>query len=302
MSSRSEHNSALMVFMKQLASGGGAGAMSKTAVAPMDRIKTLLQVQSLNSSRSLTSAPYLGPWDCFRRIPQEQGMLSFWRGNGANVLRIVPNAAIKFTLYDQFKVWTLPLGEQAYSPKQQLVRKMASGGLSGAAMTLITYPLDLARTLLTADISRIGEQKMYNGLIDCVVKTARSHGVGGLYRGLGLGLLSIVPYLAVGMAGYDTLKGALPQPWDESAFGKMAVGAVAGVMAQTFTYPADTVRRRLQMNTGSYIGAVDCFRKVVATEGWPTFYKGCGVNIIKAAPGAAIQFTMYDVIKEWIIN
>jgi len=296
-----EQTSQVVVFLKQLVSGGGAGAISKTAVAPAERIKTLLQVQSLDASKQAGREFYNGPLDALLRIPREQGVLSFWRGNGANVLRIIPNAAIKFTLYDQFKGWAFPLGEQAYTSQQRLLRKMASGGMSGAVMILFTYPMDLARTLLTADTSRIGEQKLYKGFVDCLTKTARSDGIRGLYRGFSVGLGSIVPYLAIGMAGYDTLKGALPHKWSESAAGKMVVGATAGVIAQTFMYPADTVRRRLQMNTESYSGAVDCVRKIVATEGWSRFYRGCGVNIAKAAPGAAIQFTMYDVIKSWII-
>ena len=193
----------------------------------------------MDASKQAGREFYNGPLDALLRIPREQGVLSFWRGNGANVLRIIPNAAIKFTLYDQFKGWAFPLGEQAYTSQQRLLRKMASGGMSGAVMILFTYPMDLARTLLTADTSRIGEQKLYKGFVDCLTKTARSDGIRGLYRGFSVGLGSIVPYLAIGMAGYDTLKGALPHKWSESAAGKMVVGATAGVMmAQTCMYSA----------------------------------------------------------------
>jgi len=50
-------------------------------------------------------------------------------------------------------------------------------------MTVITYPLDLARTRLTADMAQIGEQRQYRGMVDCIVTTAKKEGPLGLYRG-----------------------------------------------------------------------------------------------------------------------
>ena len=93
------HNSnvalaALQTFGLQLVSGGGAGAISKTSVAPIERIKVLLQVEK-GSSSGFTSIA--------RNILRTQGPLAFWRGNGVNVLRIIPNAAIKFSCNDAYK-------------------------------------------------------------------------------------------------------------------------------------------------------------------------------------------------------
>lgn len=72
-------------FAQDLAAGGTAAAVSKTLVAPIERVKLLLQVQA--ASKALAGKEYKGIVDCFVRIPKEQGFMSFWRGNMANVIR-----------------------------------------------------------------------------------------------------------------------------------------------------------------------------------------------------------------------
>lgn len=82
-------------FMKDFVAGGIAAAVSKTAVAPIERVKLLLQVQAVSKQIS-ADKQYKGMVDCFKRIPQEQGFLSFWRGNLANVIRYFPTQALNF--------------------------------------------------------------------------------------------------------------------------------------------------------------------------------------------------------------
>lgn len=78
---------------RHLAAGGIAGAVSRTATAPLDRIKIFLQVQSSKARIS----------DSFRYMLKEGGVSSFWRGNGINVLKIAPESALKFAAYEQIK-------------------------------------------------------------------------------------------------------------------------------------------------------------------------------------------------------
>ena len=68
-------------FSKDLIAGGVAGGVSKTIVAPIERVKLLLQVQDASSQIS-ADKKYKGIIDAFRRIPAEQGFISFWLDNG----------------------------------------------------------------------------------------------------------------------------------------------------------------------------------------------------------------------------
>lgn len=75
-----------MSFAQDFVAGGIAAAVSKTAVAPIERVKLLLQVQHASKQISKENQ-YKGIVDAFVRIPKEQGMTAFWRGNLANVIR-----------------------------------------------------------------------------------------------------------------------------------------------------------------------------------------------------------------------
>eukprot|EP01052_Picozoa_sp_SAG31_P032867 SAG31_NODE_3650_length_4028_cov_1.617205_2_plen_169_part_00 len=121
----SSRGGAARIFLLQLLSGGGAGAISKTCVAPIERVKVLLQVQEQGAA----------PWTVAQTILREQGVSAFWRGNGVNVMRIVPNAAIKFSCNDLYKGLLLGKGSapQPPGPTQRLsvAQKLLAGSASG---------------------------------------------------------------------------------------------------------------------------------------------------------------------------
>jgi len=84
--------------------GGFVGAITKTATAPIERIKLLIQTQDANPLiRSGEVARYTGIGNCFTRVTAEQGFASFWRGNGANVIRYFPQQAFNLSFKDSIK-------------------------------------------------------------------------------------------------------------------------------------------------------------------------------------------------------
>ena len=91
-----------VAFLKDLAAGGVAGGISKTVVAPIERVKLLLQVQA-SSTQIKPEDRYTGIVDCFRRVASEQGVSSFWRGNMANIIRYFPTQALNFAFKDKYK-------------------------------------------------------------------------------------------------------------------------------------------------------------------------------------------------------
>lgn len=91
----SSEGSSAMGFVQDLLAGGVAGAISKTAVAPIERVKLLLQTQDSNPRIKSGEIPrYTGIANCFTRVSAEQGFLSFWRGNLANVIRYFPTQVL----------------------------------------------------------------------------------------------------------------------------------------------------------------------------------------------------------------
>jgi len=287
-------------FLKDLAAGGVSGAIAKTATAPIERVKLLIQTQDANPMIISGEIPrYTGIINCFQRVTAEQGFFAFWRGNTANILRYFPTQAFNFAFKDTIKD-LFP----SYSPKTEFWNffacNMAAGGLAGAMSLAIVYPLDFARTRLASDV---GATREFTGLADCVMKTAKQGGPMALYDGFGVSVGGIIMYRGAYFGLYDSAKGALLTK--ESPFVlKFAVAQFATNASGVLSYPFDTVRRRLMMQAGKetklYTGMFDCAAKIAANEGMGAFFKGAFSNILRGV-GGAVVLVMYDEIKA-VIN
>jgi len=288
-------------FAKDFLAGGISAAISKTAVAPIERVKLLLQVQ--HASKQITAdKQYKGIMDCIVRIPKEQGFMSFWRGNLANVIRYFPTQALNFAFKDKYKKIFLD-GVKKDQFWRYFAGNLASGGAAGATSLCFVYPLDFARTRLAADVGKDGARE-FKGLGDCLVKVAKSDGVKGLYQGFNVSVQGIIIYRAAYFGMYDTAKGMLPNG------GKDAGILVSWAIAQTVTacagfasYPFDTVRRRMMMQSGRkgadimYSGTIDCWKKIARDEGGKAFFKGAWSNVLRGMGGAFV-LVLYDELKK----
>lgn len=289
-------------FLVDFLAGGISAAIAKTAVAPLERAKLLLQVQH-TSKQIKPEERYKGMLDVFVRIPKETGFLSFWRGNFANVIRYFPTQALNFAFKDKFK--TLFLGnvpEDAFW--RQFAGNLAAGGAAGATSLLFVYPLDFARTRLAADIGK-GDKREFKGINDCILKIFKSDGLLGLYRGFNVSVQGIVIYRAAYFGFYDTLRGTLSDPKGTPLYVNFIIAEIVTTAAGIVSYPFDTVRRRMMMQSGRsktdvmYKNTLDCWIKITRTEGSRAFFKGAFSNILRGT-GGALVLTFYDTIKESI--
>ena len=173
---------------------------------------------------------------------------AYYRGNGANVLRLLPDTAIKFGLHDSFKVMFAPPDGRPLG----LAGKLAAGSATGIIKCMASYPLELVRTRLAADTAGIGQVRLYRGAAQCMAHTWRHEGMRGLYKGLVASTAAVAPYLAISFTAYDELQSRLTYDRETCEawwFGlsKLGAGVVAGLLASTAVYPVDTVRRRMQV-------------------------------------------------------
>lgn len=286
-------------FVIDFMMGGVSAAVSKTAAAPIERVKLLIQNQDEMIKQGRLSQKYGGIVDCFRRTAAEEGVVSFWRGNTANVIRYFPTQALNFAFKDRFKKMFGFKKDEGYWT--WFAGNLASGGLAGATSLAFVYSLDYARTRLANDAkSADGGARQFNGLFDVYKKTLASDGIAGLYRGFGPSVVGIVVYRGLYFGLYDSLKPVvLVGPLEGSFLASFLLGWAVTTGASTASYPLDTVRRRMMMTSGQavkYNGAFDCFRKVVAAEGVASLFKGCGANILRGVAGAGV-ISLYDQLQ-----
>jgi len=294
-------------FFVDFLAGGVSGAVSKTITAPIERVKLIIQTQDANPKIRSGEVPrYTGIMNCFSRVHSEQGMAAFWRGNATNCIRYFPTQAFNLAFKDFFK-GLFP----KYNAKTEFwpffAVNLASGGLAGAGSLCFVYPLDYARTRLASDVG--SGKKTFEGLGDCLKKTASGpKGFLGIYNGFGISVAGIIPYRGVQFGFNDTLRGLNPYAKDLTIKGivsKWMCAQFSVIMSGFVTYPFDTIRRRLQMESEKpvadrmYKGAAHCLNTIIKEEGVKALFKGAGANVVRGT-GAALVLVLYGEAQNMI--
>ncbi|RWR96515.1 mitochondrial adenine nucleotide transporter ADNT1-like protein [Cinnamomum micranthum f. kanehirae] len=309
---------AILTICKSLVAGGVAGGVSRTAVAPLERLKILLQVQNPHNIK------YNGTIQGLKYIWRTEGFRGLFKGNGTNCARIVPNSAVKFFSYEQASrgiLWFYR--QQPGNEDAQLtpLLRLGAGACAGIIAMSATYPMDMVRGRLTVQTEKSPYQ--YRGMFHALTTVLRQEGPRALYKGWLPSVIGVIPYVGLNFAVYESLKEwliktkllGLVEDNELSVITRLACGAAAGTVGQTVAYPLDVIRRRMQMVgwkdassilTGDgrgkasleYTGMVDAFRKTVRNEGFGALYKGLVPNSVKVVPSIAIAFVTYEMVKD----
>ncbi|VVC24603.1 Hypothetical protein CINCED_3A004726 [Cinara cedri] len=254
----------------------------------------------------VTLCSSIGMVDCFIRIPKEQGISAYWRGNAANVIRYFPTQALNFAFKDKYKQVFLGGVDKNTQFWRYFAGNLASGGAAGATSLCFVYPLDFARTRLAADVGKAGAGREFNGLGDCLTKVFKSDGIVGLYKGFGVSVQGIIIYRASYFGCFDTAKGMLPDPKNAGFLLSWAIAQTVTTVAGIVSYPFDTVRRRMMMQSGRakadviYKSTLHCWAQIAKTEGTNAFFKGAFSNVLRGT-GGALVLVMYDEIKAFLV-
>merc|ERR1712127_836869 len=271
-------------FVENFILSGSAAVISKTAAAPIERVKLLVQNQAEMLKQGKISEPYKGIVDCTMKTMKSEGFGSFWRGNLANCIRYFPTQALNFAFKDKIKAGFKASKTDANSVK--FAKNIASGGCAGALSLCFVYSLDYARTRLANDTKSVKKaggaaERQYSGLVDVYKKTLATDGVAGLYRGFVISCVGIVVYRGCYFGFYDTLKPMLLG--DNASFlATFSLGYAVTVVSGLISYPVDTIRRRMMMTSGQavkYNGSIDCFVQLM---------KRAGANILRGVAGAGV--------------
>lgn len=284
--------------------GGIAATFSKTMIAPLERVKLLLQTQDVNKLVLRGKVQkYAGIMDCLRRVVHDEGFLKLWRGNLANIMRYFPTQALNFAFNDTFRKWLCPYNAKK-DPWKFFLGSLTSGGVAGGVSLLIVYPLDFARTRLGADMCDPKYGTQFKGTKDCLRKVYRIDGFVGLYKGFVISVVGIFLYRAFYFGGFDTAKKLVLDDYERKPFVvKFLVAQCVTSFAGFVSYPLDTVKRRLMMQAGGkeliYKGSMDCIQKIRSKEGNMAFFKGAYSNFVRGI-GGSLVLVLYDEIHAYL--
>ncbi|XP_067340765.1 calcium-binding mitochondrial carrier protein SCaMC-2-B isoform X2 [Channa argus] len=277
------------MWWRHLVAGGGAGAVSRTCTAPLDRLKVMMQVHaSKNNSMHIAGG--------FGQMIREGGLRSLWRGNGINVIKIAPESAIKFMAYEQIK--------RLIGSNQEtlgITERLVAGSLAGAIAQSSIYPMEVLKTRLA--LRKTGQ---YSGILDCAKQIFQKEGVAAFYKGYIPNMLGIIPYAGIDLAVYETLKNSWLQRFatdsaDPGVFVLLACGTTSSTCGQLASYPLALVRTRMQaqatLEEGPQMNMTGLFRHIIRTEGAAGLYRGLAPNFMKVIPSVSISYVVYEYLK-----
>lgn len=211
---------------------------------------------------------YTGVWSTLTRMWKEEGFKGFMRGNGTNVIRMIPYSASQFAAYEQFKSMLMKKGSNELDTPSRLL----AGALAGTVSVACTYPLDLVRTRLSIQSATLvpSATTRLPGIVDTIkLIHATEGGVRGLYRGLWPTTLGVAPYVALNFQCYEVLKEyMIPVDSNHGNIRKLFCGALAGSIAQTIIYPLGIIIILINLLYFHYINPFffRCTSKKISSE------------------------------------
>ncbi|XP_061932774.1 solute carrier family 25 member 16-like [Apis cerana] len=293
-------------LLKSLIAGGVAGMCSKTTVAPLDRIKILLQAHNKYYK-------HLGVLSGLREVIQRERFFALYKGNFAQMIRIFPYAATQFTTFELYKKY---LG--GLFGKHTHIDKFLAGSAAGVTAVTLTYPLDIIRARLAFQVA--GEH-IYIGIIHAGITIFKNEGgIRALYRGFWPTIFGMIPYAGFSFYSFEKLKyfcmkyasNYFCENCDRNTGGlvltipaRLLCGGIAGAVAQSFSYPLDVTRRHMQLGmmhhaNHKYSSSMLQTIKMIYKENGiiKGLYRGMSINYLRAIPMVSVSFTTYEIMKQ----
>eukprot|EP01084_Bolivina_argentea_P282603 483773_1 len=264
---------------KTILSGGIAGIISKSCTAPLERVQMLNQTGATHDTIVGT----------LRQVIRNDGILGLWRGNFANCVRVFPHKSILFTINEKLQTYNLS--------------SFITGACAGLLATGATYPVDVIRARLAGTFD-----KHVNSILGVAKDIIKKGGLTGLYKGFTVTCVGAVPYEAVRIGVYGSVRRKIPKITtkygdEPHPFGKLCAGALAGACAGISTYPTDTTRRMLQVQSAEgfpmYNNVFECIKVNYKQGGIKRFYFGLSAKLARVIPDAAILFLAYESLKDF---
>ncbi|XP_076223441.1 solute carrier family 25 member 16 isoform X2 [Nomia melanderi] len=282
---------------------------SKTTVAPLDRIKILLQAHNKHYK-------HLGVFSGLKEIIRREKFIALYKGNLAQMIRIFPYAATQFTSYELYKKRLAAIPEM-----HLLSHEFVAGSAASLTAVTLTYPLDTIRVRLAFQVT--GEH-LYTGIVNAgIIMFKQEGGIRAFFKGFCPNVICIIPYGGLVFYIFEKLKylcmkyasNYLCKESDKAAGeliltipAKLFCGGTAGAVGQTICYPLDVTRRRMQLammnpSTHKYSNSMlQTIRMIYQENGIVKgLYRGMSINYLRAVPMLSVSFTTNEVMKQ-ILN
>ncbi|KAK5687446.1 hypothetical protein LTS10_001584 [Elasticomyces elasticus] len=305
--------------------GGLAGITSRTVTAPLDRLKVYLIAQTGIAADAVSAAKGGQAVEATKQASRTMlvavkelwaagGVKSMFAGNGINVVKVMPESAVKFGSYEACKRAVAHFEGHNDPRNISQPSQFVAGGVAGMAAQAVVYPLDTLKFRMQCETVPGGEHgnKL---LLHTAQKMWARNGIVSFYRGLPMGLVGMFPYAAIDLFTFETLKRKMVVrnmklynlKHEEDAlpgnFTLALMGGFSGAIGASIVYPINLLRTRLQSqgtaaHRRTYTGIADVTRQTIQGEGFRGLFKGLTPNLLKVVPAVSITYVVYENCKK----
>lgn len=272
--------------------GTVAGISGLSIMFPLDTIKCRLQTRPQEYNNQATQV--------LRRMVKTEGFLSLYRGLLSPALGY---GAINSTVFGVQSAGAKLLKGENRHRKLAVWEELAIGANAGLFSSFVRSPIERVKTVMQIRNSSVTKAP-YSNSISCAFNLVKDHGFrAGLYEGVGSTIAREVPQYLFYFIVYEHVKKTLT-PY----IGNVPSQAIAGGTAGAFTwlppiFCIDVVKTKLQSApAGSYTGMIDCFQKCLKEEGWPVFFRGTGIALMRAFPLHGTIFVVFEGVMKFLGN
>ncbi|XP_063169643.1 solute carrier family 25 member 43 [Candoia aspera] len=282
-----------LTALQRLGCAGLAGAASHSLTAPLEVLTVLAQVGAPHGQRG-------GLWQAGSSLWRAEGPAALWKGNLTACLRLFPYSAVQLASYRRC---VMMLMDDSGHISQW--NSIVAGSLAGMMAAIATYPTEVVKTRLIVQ-NRL--EPPYKGILHALYMIYHQEGTPALYRGVSLSVLGAIPFSIGSFLVYTHLDKLWGQP--SLRFTPMQNffnGCLAAAVAQTFSFPFETVKRKMQAQSPClpcyggdgihFAGVIDCFQQTVKTKGVLALWNGLTANLLRIVPYFGIMFSTFEFSK-----
>ncbi|KAH9845235.1 peroxisomal membrane protein PMP47B-like [Teratosphaeria destructans] len=281
--------------------GAGGGLLSMALTYPLITLSTRAQVEKKKA--------HTGTLDAARRIMEREGIVGLYAGLDSALFGITVTNFVYYYWYEFSRAFFQRTTNKA---NLNTLESMAAGALAGSATVLITNPIWVVNTRMTARQSESREPALATGsteatkkqrapsTLSTLMKIVREEGVGRLFAGVLPALVLVInPILQYTI--FEQLKQTLEKRRKVTATDSFVIGAIGKLAATSITYPYITVKSRAHVanvSAGNKEGMTATIRRILKEEGVGGLYGGIGPKVTQSVLTAAFLFAFKDVLYE----
>jgi len=278
--------------LANLLAGSFAGLTGKVFEYPFDTVKVRLQCQEVGPNVKL-----MGPYQCLKAIIREEGVRGLYRGLSAPMIGAIMENAVLFVCYGKIQKIIQGHSDEPLS----IAQLSAAGAVAGMAVSAVLTPVELIKCKLQM-------QSNFKGPIDCIVKTIRSTGITGMYKGHAATFARESVGGAAWFGTYEFVCRNISVDGKKESLGPlqlMFAGALSGIAFHTVLFPADVVKSQVQAesltNSSLKPSYLRRLKHLYLNEGIRGLYRGFGVTLCRATPANAIIFGAYELVYQALV-